>query len=174
MKRNKLVGMLFTAALVATVLGCSADNSTSGPNPASAPDFGLISNLQKKLMKCTPTGYAYSGSTIGPNGGTIKVGKLKLEIPRGALNRTVFISMTMSADTTNSVQLQPEGLVFATPVTLTLDYGNCSGLGTLLPKSIVYTDDLFHILQILQSVDDKAGKKVSASLRHFSRYAVAY
>lgn len=173
MKRTKLIGLLFSAALVATILGCSADSSTSGPTP-SAPDFGLISSIQKKLMKCTATGYGYSGSTIGPNGGTIKVGKHKLEIPRGALTRTVFISMTMSADTLNSVQLQPEGLVFATPVTLTLDYSNCTGLGLLLPKSIVYTDNQFHILQILTSLDDKVGKKVSAHLQHFSRYAVAY
>ena len=174
MKRNKWMGMVFTAALVATVLGCSADNSASGPTPSGEPDFGLVSNLQKKLMKCIPTGSAYSGSTIGPNGGTIRVGKHKLDIPRGALNRSVFISMTMSADTTNSVQLQPEGLVFAAPVTLTLDYGNCSGLGMLLPKAIAYTDNQFHILQLLTSLDDKVGKKVSARLQHFSRYAVAY
>ena len=173
MKRIRLIG-ISTVALAVTVIACSADNSASGPSQSAQPDFGLVNNLPKKLMKCTPTGYAYSGSAIGPAGGTIRAGKHKLEIPRGALTRAVFISMTMSADTTNSVQLKPEGLVFAKPVTLTLDYGNCSGLGTLLPKSIVYTDNLLRILLTLPSLDDKLSKKVSAPLQHFSRYAVAY
>ena len=169
MKASRLIGLLFMTALAVVLIGCGTDGG-SGPTP----DFnkGKI----KKLAKCTPQStYIFVGKMIGPSGGSISAGKHKLEIPRGALRTTVFISMEIGSDTTNSVQMRPEGLVFAParPAKLTLDYGNCASVG-VNPASIVYTTNQLQIIQMLLSIDDKQKKKVSAPLHHFSRYAVAY
>jgi hypothetical protein len=72
----------------------------------------------------------------------------------------------------NSVRFSPEGLKFAKPATLTLSYSNCSPL--LLLKRVVYTNELLSILELLPSIDDLRTRTVSASIRHFSRYAVAW
>jgi hypothetical protein len=42
-------------------------------------------------------------------------------------------------------------------------------------KRIAYTtDDLDDLLNLLPSIDDLLGQRVSASLEHFSRYAVSW
>ena len=63
-------------------------------------------------------------------------------------------------------------LKFAKPATLSLSYSNCSPL--LLLKRVVYTNELLGILELLPSIDDLRTRTVSASIRHFSRYAVAW
>lgn len=173
MKPGRLVGLLFAFALAMVIVSCGVDQSATPSEQAA--DFSPT-GIAGNLLKCTPSGYAFSGMTIGPSGGTIKVGKHKLEIPRGALSRNVFIRMEMRADTTNSVQLLPEGLTFnrGKPATLTLNYDNCGLVSSLLPRKIAYTTNSLQILRLLPSLDDKLKKKVSTNLDHFSRYAVAW
>jgi hypothetical protein len=87
-----------------------------------------------------------------------------------------LISAEAPVGTVNSVRLFPEGLKFAAgkPAQLTLSYGNCPLLGQVLPKRIAYTTDLLQILSYVLSVDDLLHKRVTGSLEHFSRYAVAW
>ena len=166
MKRPRLIGIMMGTALAVGLISCTADSGT-GPMPEFA------GGTTRKLARCAVLGSAFSGRTIGPAGGTITAGKHSLVIPAGALRTTVFISMTMNPDTTANVKLQPEGLQFAPgkPAKLTLDYKHCSLTN---PVQIAYTTDQFQIIRLLPSVDDKRRKKVSTSLEHFSRYAVAY
>lgn len=114
--------------------------------------------------------------TVGPAGGTILVGPHRLVIPAGALTSPVLITAEAPADSVNSVRLLPHGLTFAPgkPAKLTLSYANCSLLGQLLPKRIVYTTDLLEILEWLLSADEPLARRVSTSLEHFSRYAIAW
>ncbi len=44
----------------------------------------LLSSVN--LLTCRPLPYASSVATIGPNGGTIRVGQTSLVIPQGALS----------------------------------------------------------------------------------------
>ena len=170
MKASRLIGMVFGTALAVALISCGTDSGSNGPS-AATPEFSRGSG---KLLKCTPQAHVLVGQMIGPSGGEIRVGKHRLEIPSHALTRNVYITMEMGLDSTNSVQFQPEGLVFARPAKLTLDYGNCSGIGSLLPLRVAYTTNLLQIIQYLISIDNKSGHKVSAQLQHFSRYAVAY
>ena len=56
-----------------------------------------------------------------------------------------------------------------------MSYANCSLLGSLLPKQVVYTsDDLLNILDVLKSLDDPLSQQVTGKLNHFSEYAVAW
>src|SRR6185295_19908172 len=106
----------------------------------------------------------------------LTVGPHTLTVPAGALGAPVLITADAPVGTVNSVRFGPEGLQFAAgkPATLTLSYANCPLLGSLLPKRVAYTTDLLAILSYVTSLDDLLARKVTGSLAHFSRYAVAW
>jgi hypothetical protein len=128
------------------------------------------------LLACNPLPYAADSTVIGPSGGTLAVGPHTLTVPAGALAAPVLITAEAPVGPVNSVRFGPEGLQFAAGrfATLTLSYANCPLLGSLLPKRIAYTSDLLSILSYVISVDDLLNRRVSGSLEHFSRYAVAW
>ncbi|HZN96666.1 MAG TPA: hypothetical protein VFB61_02965, partial [Gemmatimonadales bacterium] len=94
------------------------------------------------------------------------------EIPRGALSSRVTITVEQVTGPVNSVRLSPEGLQFARPVRLTLEYRNCAA--TRLRKRVAYTDELLRILEMPSSEDYPKYDYVTGEIDHFSRYAVAY
>jgi hypothetical protein len=110
--------------------------------------------------------------TIGPRGGSIRVGNHLLVIPRGALSQTVRIKAEQIPGSTNSVRFTPEGLKFKKSAILTLNYRNCRNVET--PKAVVYTDEGLNVLEVLRSIDLRKVLQVTAPIDHFSRYAVAY
>ena len=124
------------------------------------------------LLACSAQPYAVRTQTVGSAGGTIVVGTHRLVIPAGALASPVQIKAEQVTGKVNSVRFSPDGLKFAKPATLRLSYSNCSSL--LLVKRVVYTNELLGILELLPSLDDLQTKSVSAPIRHFSRYAVAW
>jgi hypothetical protein len=124
------------------------------------------------LLTCTEQKYVLVTQTVGPEGGTIKVGEHTLNIPANALSKTVRITAEQMRGSTNSVRFSPEGLRFEQPAKLTMSYENC--VVVLLPKSIVYTTEELKILEVLRSIDLFNQRSVKAPIDHFSRYAVAY
>jgi hypothetical protein len=124
------------------------------------------------LLSCSEQSYQLNYATIGPWGGSIRVGNHLLVIPRGALSSYVRIKAEQMPGSTNSVRFSPEGLKFNKAATLTLSYENCSNVD--LPKAVVYTTEDFELIEILLSVDFFRWMKVTAPIDHFSRYAVAY
>ena len=170
---RRLVALALTAALTVAV-ACSADESL-GPNqaPEIQPSGSLLSTLRNlNLLSCSAQPYAVKTQTVGSAGGTIVVGTHRLVIPAGALSSSVKIKAEQVSGRVNSVRFSPDGLKFAKPALLTLSYSNCSPL--LLVKRVVYTNELLGILELLPSLDDLRTKTVSAPIRHFSRYAVAW
>jgi hypothetical protein len=135
---------------------------------------GVISGLLEitGLLDCSEQSYAVTRQTIGPWGGSIKVGSHALVIPRGALSQYVTIKAEQMQGPTNSVRFSPEGLRFAKPAALTMSYSNCRNVEP--HKAIVYTTEGLEVLQVLLSVDLLRWMKVTAPIDHFSRYAVAY
>ena len=124
------------------------------------------------LLRCEEQKYEVESRTVGPNGGTIRVGRHALVIPKGALRKNVRIRAEQMRGRTNSVRFSPEGLKFHKSATLVLSYKNCEN--TEVPKAIVYTTDKLEILEILRSLDFLRQRIVTAPIDHFSRYAVAY
>jgi hypothetical protein len=124
------------------------------------------------LLDCSAQAYDVEYETVGPWGGSVRVGNHLLVIPRGALTQYVRIKAEQIPGSTNSVRFSPEGLTFKKSAVLTLSYGNCSNVE--FPKAIVYTTEDFNVLEIMLSVDFLRWKKVTAPIDHFSRYAVAY
>jgi hypothetical protein len=124
------------------------------------------------LLSCQEQQYAVTSQTVGPQGGTIRVGKHALVIPRGALSKSVRIKAEQMRGPTNSVRFSPEGLRFQKQAVLTLNYQNCRNVD--VPKAVVYTTDGLVVREILRSLDILRLRIIAAPIDHFSRYAVAY
>jgi hypothetical protein len=147
------------------------------PSSALLGGNGLLgTSIGSGLLACDPLPFAADSAVIGPAGGSLTVGPHTLTVPVGALASPVLITAEAPIGAVNSVRFGPEGLQFAAgkPATLTLSYANCPLLGSVLPKRIAYTTDLLSILSYVISVDDLVHRRVSGSLEHFSRYAVAW
>jgi hypothetical protein len=127
-----------------------------------------------ELLACAPQEYTAAAELIGPEGGSIKIGPHELRIPAGALDHEVVISAVAPVSTLVEVQLQPEGLQFATPAKLKLNYSQCVQPPSWLRLFMVYLSDDGRILEITTSRDKKGLKTVVGYLEHFSRYAVAW
>ena len=165
---------LALGAVLAVMVACSAADDSAGPTPPSELQVGgaLLSLGDLHLLACSAQPYAVRTQTVGTAGGTIVIGTHRLVIPAGALAKPVQIKAEQLTGKVNSVRFSPEGLKFAKSATLSLSYGNCSPL--LLLKRVVYTNELLGILELLPSIDDLRTRTVSGSIRHFSRYAVAW
>jgi hypothetical protein len=181
MKNRLFLSLLLASALSA--VSCTSGDGPTGPAFEDQPSellsdgSGLLgTNVGSGLLACSPLPYAYAQKTIGPAGGVINVGPHQLTVPAGSLTQSVLIKAEAPVGTVNSVKLLPEGLNFVAgkPAKLTMSYANCPLLGQILPKRVAYTNDLLQILSYLLSVDDLLAKNVTASLEHFSRYAVAW
>jgi hypothetical protein len=169
---RKLTALMMGVALAAAI-GCSSENSPTGP-VAEAPEplvVDLLRNLH--LLSCSTQPYAVTTQTVGPNGGVVVVGTHRLVIPPDALKSQVTIRAEQVPGSTNSVRFSPEGLRFEKSAALTLSYNNCSFLLSVL-KKVVYTDEQMRILELLPSIDLRLNRTVTGSIRHFSRYAVAW
>lgn len=192
-KISRFTTVALTALLVTFSASCSSDSLPTGPSSqATAPQQvdpllglpieGVLDGLGDAtgglgtLLTCQPQKYALASKVIGPNGGTIYVGEHKFVVPRGALSKNVLITAEAPEGNVVSVRFSPEGLKFNSRYqpTLTLDYSNCGLVRNLLPKHIAYTDERLSILDILQSVDNILTQQVSAPIKHFSRYAIAF
>jgi hypothetical protein len=179
--RRLLSVMLVGVLLVGVGCGSQGDSplapSSAAPSSA-APEAAILPGLvptvlgSVDLLTCKSLPYTSASTMIGPDGGTIRVGKATLVVPRGALSQRVTIKAEQVSGKTNSIRFSPEGLKFSRPATLTMSYDNC--LLILPTKRIVYTDESLRVLEILRTLDLRLTKTVSAPIDHFSRYAIAY
>ena len=135
---------------------------------------GVVSDVLEVggLLQCSEQRYDVVRQTIGPWGGSIRVGSHLLVIPRGALTQYVRITAEQIPGETNSVRFSPHGLQFNRPAILTLNYENCGNVEP--PKVIVYTEEDLTVIDPLRSYDLTKKLQVAAPIDHFSRYAVAY
>jgi|SRR5687768_1547918 len=177
MKAFGLLKFALGAGVIATVLSCT-DRSPVAPPANAGPSHTLVEEeffwRPLSLLKCTPLPAESVTQEVGPYGGVIQIGPHVLRIPDGALSSPVTITATLPADTVNRVHFEPEGLTFDEPVWLTLSYANCEGLGSWLPKRVVYTNLNLEILEILFSLTNPFAQRVTGRVTHFSDYAVAW
>jgi hypothetical protein len=162
---------LYSALIVASVLvaaACSSDSVTT--EPSAAPSFATAS-WSPSLAVCRTRSDSTVSKEIGWRGGSLSVNGNTLVIPRYALSSPVTITMSQEKGINSAVDLQPEGLQFAIPASLTLDYSDCNIKQS--PASIVYLNPA-GTYDELPSADNKANLQVTAQLPHFSNYAVAW
>ncbi len=171
--RRPILVALAMLASTTVALSCRDPGLAPADGGVTAPAFGLA-DTPHSLVQCRPLAYDSVTQMIGRAGGVLRVSKHVLSIPAMALSHPVKITLVVPPDTVNRIQMQPEGLVFAAPVTLTMSYVNCDTGTSTDPKQIAYTNDSLSILEYEPSVDDFHGRKVTGRLKHFSQYAVAW
>ena len=172
MKQMRLLAALLVTSVAAVGLSCLPDRGPTEP-AAPTPNANLLQSTG--LLSCSALPYASATVTIGPSGGTIKVGPHTLVVPSGALSApTTITGVIPQGEGVNAVQFRPAGLQFSRSASLTMSYANCSLLGILLPKRIAYTTDGLQILEYLLSLDNILSRKVTGRVTHFSQYAVAW
>lgn len=170
--------MRLTAVVLAAGASLSCAESMAPPSSQEQANPALLGDLVETttsaltgLLYC-PHDKSYSGAkTIGPDGGTLKVGPHTLEVPRAALSSSVRITADAPAGDHVLVHFEPAGLTFSRQPTLTLSYKECGLLA--IPLAIVYADDGLNILEVLKSVNNLLSRTMSAKIKHFSNYALA-
>ena len=129
--------------------------------------------IDGSLVLCVPRPYDAQVRIIGPEGGTLVVGKHRLTIPPGAIDRPVVITVESPASFEVSLEFRPHGLQFNKRPTLTIDYTHCLR-PVWLHERVAYLGDANQILEWPESHDRTTHGEVDARIDHFSRYAVAF
>jgi hypothetical protein len=198
----------FSAVVAAIALVVTACGDPSGPlresaspsqSVALAPDEGAkLLNISSLLVKTVAwnnycgNGLSASGK-IGAGGGTISLSKCDVTIsfPAGALKTTTLITITSMSGAYVSYDMQPHGLTFPVPVTVTqkLKY-TAAATNTLIAATLVgvyvsgvpllNSDGSFLATELLLSqtyykLDGLrlVPEKQTWKLNHFSRYMLA-
>ena len=180
---SKVSALFLGFVVLAAGVSCTSEESM-GPSVEQPSESlgstltGTLSNTVNALknlhlLSCSTQPYAVTTQVVGTQGGTIVFGTHRLVIPAGALSRSVTIKAEQVPGNVNSVRFSPEGLQFSRPASLELSYRNCSPLLGIL-KRVAYTDEKLRILDLIPSLDLLNLKTVRGSIKHFSRYAVAW
>jgi hypothetical protein len=128
---------------------------------------------QSQFLICTPKNYTGKTKIIGPEGGELKVGKVKIKIPAGALTQRTVISGVVPASLLRDVEVSPHGLQFALEAELEIDYEECDQPEDFEYR-VAYIDANRNVLEWTTSTNSRHGHKITAEIEHFSKYAVAY
>lgn len=163
---------LVTLACTALVLLSCSDRHPLTPDSRSVIQAATVGGSSQGLLPCRPIAYDSATVRVGAQGATIRVGRHILQIPPQALSRPMDITVVAPSDTVNRVELRPEGLIFRSPVALSLSYQNC--YDSPQTKGMAYTTDSLRIVEYVRSKDDPGAKRVIGLLNHFSSYAVSW
>lgn len=146
--------------------------------------MGFAYLLGVAVAACGP---GEAGEVVGAQGGTLRIDAQRfpelagttLAIPAGALSRDTTISLSRGSDLVRpgqtavspSLQLEPDGLTFSKPVTLTMPYRATEVPADWMVSLLVTSGGVEQpelpepLLQL-----DPGGGMVAASLEHFSSY----
>ncbi len=125
----------------------------------------------------TPSGPATEG-TIGPAGGSLTAGSLRVDVPAGALAEETTVSATPISATApgargQALRLGPEGATFSLPVTLTFAYTDDDLAGTSPEALLIAFQHGSGVWAVPGDVTlDAASRTVSVETTHFSDWSM--
>ncbi len=174
MHMKHLFWVLFLAA---GFVACKKSGSPDGqPDPAPQP--------QPQQPDIRPHGTPVGTSikkTIGAAGGTIAAtgGRITVDIPAGALAANTEITLqevtnSLPGSPGKSFRLEPEGIKFTKPITLTIPYTDAMLADTIHPDALflAYQDKAGGWRFMAKSRVDKANKTVKVETDHFSDWTL--
>ncbi|MDQ2932449.1 MAG: hypothetical protein M3Y05_16735 [Gemmatimonadota bacterium] len=183
--RKPSVFRLFAAlTAVAAIVACGENASPTSP-VTQAPGLMLSRGSsghskpqpQQKsgrhhLASCNIPHDVLVSARIGPHGGTLDLGEGNtVYFPPGALLTDTTIVAHVPAGTTARVFFTPEGLHFPLPAVVTLSYSACITPSSLLAIVYLQADT---VSEVEPTTSNPTSQKVTATINHFSSYAVAY
>jgi hypothetical protein len=169
---------LGTALLLAALVGCLGDSNTpTGPGKDQGPTKSWSDAEGTALIDCpAPTTQSSSG-LIGPLGGVLSVGGVRVIVPVDAVLVPTSFTLTVPASNYMEIDVRAgdaDHFVFERAVVVAIDYGRCD-----LPRfhgalSVWNIDpDTKALLEQMPSVDSQLTHTIIFSTIHFSGYAVA-
>jgi hypothetical protein len=185
-----LLGLMICLSLSLLVLaGCSSDRTQNPATPSQSPAepewltvngawepqavaLGAVkanakSGSQAGNPPSTPPGHR-SAEIDGAVGGTVTEGRFTLYFPPGSFVGTQLITINDQSGPYIECDLEPEGLQFSAPVTLTVDLAGINGeIGSI--SVFWYNPDTTNWYDI-NGAYDLNSHTVSATLAHFSLY----
>jgi hypothetical protein len=165
------------ALLLAALMGCPGDSGTpTGPSKDPGPTKSL-SAASAALISCPAPATQASSGVIGPLGGLLAVGGVRVVVPANAVLAPTSFTLTVPESNYLEIDVKAgdaDHFVFARPVIVAIDYGRC-GLprfhGALSAWNI--DPDTKALLEQMPSVDSQLTQTIIFSTIHFSGYAVA-
>jgi hypothetical protein len=175
--RSRRVGI---TVLVLTALVAACENQTVAPplNEARRPRSLVLEDSSAKLLTC-PTNETESASAlVTPLGGSVALGGHRVDIPIGAVQLPVLITLTEPASPIMEISLRVAGVdffEFVLPVRVTISYERCSrsNIDRASLQAWYIDDGTKALLQNMGGFDDKLARTVTFRTGHFSGYALA-
>lgn len=164
----------FTLVVFGAAIACADSATPTAPRAATVPPVTLSKGKDGKKQEvavCKLQKEEWKTERIGVRGGKVSVAGVSLYVPAGALRSSVAITAHVLPTTSASVQFLPEGLQFAAPATLTLQYSKCDT--PIFGVNVVYVQ-ADTVTEVEPSNNHPLFKFVTAKIGHFSSYAVAY
>lgn len=170
--------------VVVSIVAVSCDANTSPTAPRAPISSASVSHTAggpgkppkpppppPKVAECAPRQDDHGSARIGSAGGVLKIGSSTLTVPAGALSTTIEIAGHLKPGPSQTMEFTPEGLQFAVPVSLTMSFAKCQVLGFGVVIAYVQADT---VSEVEPSQVHLLMRTVTAHIRHFSSYAVAY
>jgi hypothetical protein len=169
-----------SAGLAGALPGLAADWPNpvrAGTGPAAPPVLPTADPLSmtttgkaRRKLHCVQTEPRTASAVIGPEGGTLRIGRHRLIVPAGALRERTLITGTVPGDSSATVLFEPSGLKFKAPAILVVSVSGCEA--PPVDPSVIYIDDAGRPVEELPSVFDRTREEVTAPIHHFSGYQV--
>lgn len=184
---------LLLLLVVASFAACDTQDQSPSPTGPDQLLGGLLGGgsarytlVRDPILSGVPS--LQLSEVIGVSGGTISLLGHTLTVPPGAVNQpSVFtllvlptgyvevdLTATVSGLLGNLLNIGAQG--FSTPVPVTLSYSRATNVKNPEDLTVVYLPGLlgYRNIQPVPSQVDTVNKTVTAELRHFSRYALAF
>ncbi len=184
MNRYLRVGrLILVSAMVALGLvwtsGCGETPATAPAASGGAPRLMQYSPEQSKQLQLDGMlGTGNKELVKAGDGGTVEAGNFTLVIPEGALAQNTLISLIPTDPNTMVCDIEPSGLQFLKPVTLTFNYRGTSADPTsrnYVPGSLVgvWMDPNISQWVGIGGTDNSKDLEFSVPLSHLSYYALS-
>jgi hypothetical protein len=174
------ISTLGSALLLAALVGCPGDSSTpTGPGKDQGPAKSGTeqTGTGAALIACPAPATVSSTGLIGPLGGVLGVGGIRVVVPANAVLAPTSFTVTVPESEYLEIDVKAgdaDHFVFERPVLVAIDYGRC-GLPRFHSALTVWNidSDTKALLEEMPSVDSQLTHSIIFSTVHFSGYAVA-
>lgn len=174
MRSTSRVRLSLVVLVLCGALACADDALSTAPRaPEASGHLADPAGHGKKtqVATCKPQKEDEHSARVGPKGGSLSVGTNRLVIPAGALATEVEITAHAPPSNAAELEFSPAGLQFAKPAQLTMSYAKC--YTPFFGVTVAYLQaDM--VTEVEPSRVDLLRRTVTAQIRHFSSYAVAY
>ena len=165
-RQQKKTGSLIALAAALALSGCGQDQISNPTNQFSGRPIQLPATEAQGLgVQELPS---VTVLVSAANGGTVQMGRYTLEFPAGALSADTPITVTQTDPSAMVLELQPHGIQFLKPVTLSAQVTDLV-TPTANVVGVAWFNESTFAWEVVGE-DDAQSDDASATLWHFSNY----